>query len=591
MSDVLEKPPSLPSPGIPGAGVKRVAIFAPVLAAVCVAAIYAAVSWPNQFVYDDHEVIENQFPIRHLNDLGRIFSEPHYLNFPYYRPLTRLSFAMQIGNAAGPNPRVFHIFNAILAGGVLLAAYALLCRSAFGLSRAAALIAATWFAVHPAMSECVYPAASGRESLLPALFILLATWEYLGRGTWWFLGAMIFFLAGLLSKEQAAVLPGIFVLADLAGLTERPKCARGWAARYLPIVAIIGGYFVVRHVIIGQAGVRVTVLQHSLEPLKAMLYGIQTGVAPFMALRYEPPFSVWFDWRLSVVSCVFVGALVVGVILGGKRVRWIGLFWLGWFVLLQLPTAHLVTQESAYSERYAALAILALPAVAAILADRHLRPRLRHAAAIGACVWICVECCITFYRGEYYTDDTSFCVQWRNTNPNAASAHDGLGRVAQEQKQWPTAIHEYQAALSIEPDDTTARNNLANVLADTGDFAGAAEQYEWLLNHNSAGADPVAVMTNYAQLLAQEAVDRRDAAMRDQAHRLLDAALQIRPDYAQAHLILGEWNMVFGSREAAIRQFKIALNLRPGWEEAEKLLRRVVQSRGSSGASVPSVRP
>ena len=82
-------------------------------------------------------------------------------------------------------------------------------------------------------------------------------------------------------------------------------------------------------------------------------------------------------------------------------------------------------------------------------------------------------------------------------------------------------------------------------------------------------------MTNYAQLLAQVAFDRHDAGMRDKAHGLLNAALRIRPDYAQAHLILGEWNMAFGSREAAIRQLKIALALRPGWAEAERLLETV----------------
>jgi tetratricopeptide (TPR) repeat protein len=551
----------------------------PLLAALCVTAIYAAGSWSNQFVYDDHEVIENQFPIRHFSDLRTIFTEPHYLNFPYYRPLTRLSFAMQVNANAGP--RGFHLLNAALAGALLLAACALLRREALQLGPGAALIAATWFAVHPAVSECVYPAASGRETLLPALLILLATWAYLGRGTAWFLTAMILFAAALLSKEQAAVLPGIFFLADFAGLTQRPTKPARWIIRYLPIAAIIGCYFFVRQWVIGSAAVHLTLFDHPLEPLKSMLYGIQTAVLPFMALRYEPPFEVWFDWRMSVFACVVVGLLIAGVIARGKRARLIGIFWLGWFVLLQLPTAHIVTQEAGYSERYAALAILALPALAAMLLSAASGARLRRAAAIAACTWIAIEACVTFYRGDYYTDDASFSIQWRNTNPNAAGPHDGLGRVAQQRSQWETAIQEYQAALSIEPTDSTARNNLANVYSITGNFPGATQQYEWLLNHNSVGADPVAVMTNYAQLLAQQAFDRHDAAMRDKAHGLLNAALQLRPDYAQAHLILGEWNMAFGSREAAIRQFQIALELRPGWEEAQRLLQATEQSDNS----------
>ena len=105
-----------------------------VAGAVCVGALYIAGSWANQFVYDDHQVIEKQYPIRHWNDVGRIFAEPHYLNFPYYRPMVRVTFALQQRWAWGRSPRAYHIFNAVLAGMVVVAAYGLLRREAFGLT-------------------------------------------------------------------------------------------------------------------------------------------------------------------------------------------------------------------------------------------------------------------------------------------------------------------------------------------------------------------------------------------------------------------------------------------------------------------------
>src|SRR5580704_17582551 len=213
------------SPAMPTCPLRRISI--PLLVAAAIASLYAAASWSNQFVYDDHEVIENQYPIRHLNDLGRIFREPHYLNFPYYRPLTRSTFALQM-TEWGRNPRAYHLFNALLAAAAMLAAYALLRRPQFGLSQLAALLAATWFAVHPAISECVYPAASGRETLLPILFIILTIWPYLGRRITWFCSAMLFFIAALLCKEQAAVLPGLFLLADLLSLSQRPRSLLAW---------------------------------------------------------------------------------------------------------------------------------------------------------------------------------------------------------------------------------------------------------------------------------------------------------------------------------------------------------------------------
>ena len=42
------------------------------MSAAVVSSIYAAASWSNQFVYDDHEVIENQYPIHHFGDLAQI---------------------------------------------------------------------------------------------------------------------------------------------------------------------------------------------------------------------------------------------------------------------------------------------------------------------------------------------------------------------------------------------------------------------------------------------------------------------------------------------------------------------------------------
>ena len=194
----------------------------PVLAAAAIAALYAAASWSNQFVYDDHEVIENQYPIRASERSRPNLPRTALPQFSLLSPAD----AIHLRDAdvrMGTQSAAYHLFNALLAAAVMLAAYALLRRPQFGLGEFAAMIAATWFAIHPAISECVYPAASGRETLLPALFIILTIWAYLGRGTVWFCLAMLLFLAALLCKEQAAVLPGLFLLADLLGLSDPPN--------------------------------------------------------------------------------------------------------------------------------------------------------------------------------------------------------------------------------------------------------------------------------------------------------------------------------------------------------------------------------
>jgi tetratricopeptide (TPR) repeat protein len=531
-----------------------------------VAGIYAAGFWSNQFVYDDHEVIENQYPIHNFHDLAEIFREPHYLNFPYYRPITRATFALQ-KTIFGDNPRPYHLFNAILAGLVTLAAYALLCRKNFGLNPLGALLAALWFGLHPALSECVYPAASGRESLLPAFFILLATWAYLGPGIISYWLAMFCFVVGVLCKEQAIVLPGIFILADLTIRPAAPMARR--LLRYLPMGAIFIAYFYLRHLIFNGPTLHWEFSNHPTAPLLSLLYGLQTAVVPFMSLHYEPTYEVWFEPGLVVLSILALVALMAWTARNIKSTGRVAVFWLGWFIILQLPTAHLLRQEAPYSERYVALAILGIAATVAELIQRVNRLLIRRAAAVIAVGWISLFAGVTYLRGSYYMDETAFVLQWLRTNPNSAGAHNGAGYIAQQQHLSKTAIDEYRLALEADPDSKTAHNNLANLLADQGNYAEAAGHYRWILTQEP---DDTVAMTNYAQMLSEEAYENHDQQLATQARHLLDRAIELKPKYAQAHYVLGAWNEAFGTKEDALSEYIIALNLRPGWPQVERRL-------------------
>jgi Tfp pilus assembly protein PilF len=540
--------------------------------------LYAAASWSNQFIYDDHEVIENQFPLHNAGDVAEIFRTPHYLNFPYYRPLTRLTFAVQ-KTIWGDSPRPYHLFNALLAGGVMLAAYALLRRPVFFLNPMAATCAALWLAVHPAFSECVYPAASGRESLLPALFILLAVWTYLGDGTANFILANLFFLIAILCKEQAAVLPGIFFLADLLGLREGTLKKKSLS--YVPMLLILAAYFLLRQTVLQDSTLHWELSQHPLEPLRSLLYGIQTAICPFALLHYEPPYDVWFEtWRVATASIVFAGVFLLAF--REKNLRKIALFWLGWFVLLQLPTAHILRQEAPYSERYAALAILGIAATAAAVSRYFPKPGVfmlpRMIAASIVYFWIGVFAFLTFLRASSYAADTTFAGTWLKTNPNSASAHNGLALIAQQRGQTAMAIDQYQEALQCDPNSATAHNNLANLLADQGNFAEASEHFQWMLQQDPR--DTIA-MVNYAQMLGQQAYAQKNPQLRDQAKQLLDTAISERPTYAQAHYILGVWQQAFGDPQSASAEFQTALRLRPDLADAQKRL-DLLQSKNAT---------
>ena len=133
------------------------------------------------FVYDDLlHVVDEPIPAN-FEQLARIFAEPMSPLVPYYRPLARLA---NVGQklAHGDAPLPFHLLNLALGLACAWALRAVLVTRAIGITPEWASLAALLFALHPIASECIYAVASGRETLLPTLFTLLACGAYL-RGT------------------------------------------------------------------------------------------------------------------------------------------------------------------------------------------------------------------------------------------------------------------------------------------------------------------------------------------------------------------------------------------------------------------------
>ena len=155
----------------------------PWLLALVVFAGYAVASWPNDFIYDDVQVILEQTAPSGIGDVAHYFAEEHFPGLSYYRPVTRSTLLVQKA-LHGDAPRPFHLFNAALAGTLFLLTFWLLRRRPFDAAFVPALLGAALFALHPLASSCVYPAASGRETMLPAVLSLAALYTFLQPGVY-----------------------------------------------------------------------------------------------------------------------------------------------------------------------------------------------------------------------------------------------------------------------------------------------------------------------------------------------------------------------------------------------------------------------
>lgn len=202
----------------------------------------------NGFVYDDIGIIEDNYFIRSLQNIPKIFSKDYFqLSHELtYRPVVTLSYFMDYAiwhlNSFG-----YHLANIILHTINTVLLYLLLVRLIR--VRSAALLPAVIFSIHPCVTEAVN-AIGYREDLLVTLFSFLSclclflssqkypilygnTFSHLslqgeriqgsngqslqsGRSAWkawtYYILSLAFYLFGLFSKETALVMPLFIIL-------------------------------------------------------------------------------------------------------------------------------------------------------------------------------------------------------------------------------------------------------------------------------------------------------------------------------------------------------------------------------------------
>jgi hypothetical protein len=462
--------------------------LAAALVFVAVAAVHAP-SCRNGFVYDDQEVILAQEPVRGPADIVRIFAEPHGLpqsRLPYYRPTARASLLFQKA-LHGDRPAPFHAANAILMGVAALCAFALLRTPRFALPVAAAGLGAVAFAVHPVASSVAHPIASGRESLLPAVFAMAAVAAHLRAGSRARVAAWAAFVLALWSKEQAIALPVVLLLADALRLgADPPRGVRGFALRHAPYAAGVAAYLAARAAIFAGEGegegvdvaaaIAGQLGRDPLGPLRSLAYAVQMVFAPFAAVVYEPDFATWWSTGRTVFACAVLLA-ALAVVLRRPADRAPAVFWLAWVPAFTALTMNLWPQEARYDERFVFLSSFGLVALVTTAAARlGTGPRAPLAAALAVLV-VAGLAAASVLRGAAYRDPVAFARQWARTSPRHANVQATLGAALARAGETEAAMAALREAVRLEPRLAAAHYNLGVLLAWQGRKAEAIEHF------------------------------------------------------------------------------------------------------------------
>jgi hypothetical protein len=512
----------------------------------------SVVSLWNGFAGDDVYIIAQNSRVHDLAPAWQYLRQsywPSEFGGGLYRPLTVLGFALQ-WKLGGGIAAAFHAVNVLLYAATTMAVWLLARRL---LTAGAAWLVAAFFAVHPVHVEAVANVVGQPEILVTGLHLTAVIW-YLSarrRGALTYgviLGIAAIYLVSCLAKENAVVLPGLLLLAELVLVPSREPPAPRLKALlpFFGILVVVGlGYIAARGAVVGGlvgeyphpairnasiGGRALTMLEVVPQWWRLLLvpWHLQSDYMPLELNRgtgFGGPQAMgalfvlawgWAAWR-------------------ARRTYPVATFGLAWVAVtlfpvsnLLVPTGILLAERTLFSP--SAGACLAIGGVAPWIAARVSAAPLWERQVAGgfaaallllwgsrsaarATVWradpILARQTVVDAPLSYRAHATMGKILFAEGNPEAGEReyrialklypHDpnvfaGLGQHYRNAGLYRPAIPLFRKALELAPQMNGVRNMLIYCLAQSGDSAGAAAELAEKLARHEADADRIAVM-------------------------------------------------------------------------------------------------
>jgi protein O-mannosyl-transferase len=422
-----------------------------------------------------------------------------------------------------------------------------------------AAFGAVLFLLHPLQTESV-AYISGRSDALCGMFASASFAAFLYRRTpaisWaGVLPVVLLFGAALLSKEQAVVLPALFVLTDFWWNPEFPlrSLRANWRLYVVLALGAAGGVALFWSLILrsGSAGFAMkdfTWYQYLFTQFRAIFAYV---------LNFLLPVNLNVDWDFPISRSIFEHGAIFGLagllVLAAAAWRYRRGFPLagyGFFVFLVLlsPTSSILPIRDPIADRRMYLPILGL-----ILISIDLLRRLKaepKVLAMGAAVLIVAATLATHARAEVWSSSTAL---WQDTalkSPNKVRAHFQLAFAYFDQGRFDVAVAEFQKTAELKPPT-------ADLLLDWGLAYDGLNQPDKALEkvRQAAAIDPSAhIYTQIGYLHAKRSAWK-------EAMQAFDTAERLDANLAVTYMYKGQVYLATNQPSSAVAEFRHALAL------------------------------
>lgn len=555
----------------------QISLIALSLLVIVTAAIYHN-SLDTSFHFDDHYAIEENRNIKNLSDLRTI------ITFSSTRPLLFLTFALN-HHFSGLNTwgyhlfnLLFHIFNGCLIYFIISITYKNFIspdRQTGKRGNIIALFSSLLFAVHPIQTEAVSYIIS-RSSVLSTFFYLLGIYLFIQfsgkRGEkvdrWLFyLGSILCFILGMLTKEILITLPVILIIYDYCFISSAnyreflPRLTR----YHLPFLLMILGFFIFRKFLVGTLGnpadVR-PVFTNLITEGRVIVNYFRLLLFP-VNLNPDPDFPIIragaekLPFIISIAMIIFL--LIISLRLySSNRSMFFGA---SWFFITILPTSSIIPLRDVMAEHRLYLPSIGFFLVFSVVINagfEHCRGRLsfrrmENLFFLGLVALFSFYCLGTVRRNLVWKDEVSL---WKDTvkkSPNKARPHNNFGLALKIEGLPQKAKTHYFRALKLYPDYADAHYNLGLIYYDEGEKDKALKEFK----------ETIRIQADYAKAHYNSGIVLMEKKLLDEAIKEYRETIRIDPYFINAYNNLGLVYVRKGLLDQGIEQYRRGLRVDP----------------------------
>jgi protein O-mannosyl-transferase len=503
------------------------------------------------FHYDDFHSIADNPHIRQLQKIPSYFVDPtafsQSTDNAMYRPLLLSSFALNYA-LSGDKVWSYHLITLLLHLGCVGMVYGL-GRRLLG-AEWPALMAAALFAIHPINSESINYISS-RSEVMGAFFVLLGLWSYDRASKYSSLWVCAAFIAGLLSKSIAIVLPALLLI----WLVVFKRNLRAEKGLWLGLVGGAGLYVLVVWKFLAKATLQSPVRSYGEQvwtQIKAVVFYLKMLTWPSMQsidhqfLISDSPFD-----PIAGPSLLLLASLL-----------WVALYWRQQsqlpllcfaFFLVALAPSSLVPLNVLVNEHRLYLPSVAFCWFVAYLWQRaRLRGRMWRHGTLAVVPLVLGMCSLrTYERNAVWQDALSLWGDAAAKAPLMARSHIYLGEAHLAAGQWQTAEIAFRHVVRRDPNFIAAYVHLSELYMKRGASSEAVAILE-------RGTQKVAAS---AELWGELASIHRAVGAWDKSLSAYEHAVALAPDDLALLNNMGNTYQVLKQPENALALHRRALEL------------------------------